>query len=104
MNPIRSNTPRILFILAFAGLGVAGQAHACSFSIKNPGGYADCVKNEAYNKVVDGAKRDAQKIVDDATSTANSIRSSATQLASNTLTLAYAAATKSKATEPQLCE
>lgn len=104
MNPIRSNTPQILFLLAIASLGFAGQAQACSFSIKNPSGYADCVKNEAYNKVVDGAKRDAQTIVDNATNSANSIRGSATQLAGNTLSLAYAAATKTKAVEPQLCE
>lgn len=104
MNPNYSNTARHLFLLVFAGLGLAGQAQACSFSIKHPSSYADCVKNEAYNKIVDGAKRDAQTIVDNATNSANSIRSSATQLAGNTLSLAYAAATKTKAVEPQLCE
>ena len=104
MNPIRSNTPRILFILAFTGLGVAGQANACSFDINHPSRYVNCIKDEAYNKIVDNAKRDAQSIVDNANNSANSIRDSATKLASNTLSQAYAAATQTKATEPQLCE
>lgn len=104
VNPIRSNTPRNLFLLAFASLSFAGQANACSFDINHPSRYTNCVKDEAYNRIVDGAKRDAQKIVDDANNSANGIRSSATQVASMTLSAAYAAATKTKAVEPQLCE
>ena len=104
MNPIRFNTPCKLFLLAFASLSFAAQAQACSFDIDHPSRYFNCVKDEAYNKIVDGAKRDAQKIVDDATNSANGIRRSATQVASSTLSAAYAAATKTKAVEPQICE
>ena len=104
MKPLRSNTPRTLFLLAFASLGMVGQANACSFDVNHPSRYFNCVKDEAYNKVVDTANQDAKKIVDAANSSASTIKNSATQLASNTVNLALAAATKTKAVEPMLCE
>ena len=104
MNPLRSNTPCTLFLLAFAGLGMGGQANACSFDVNHASRYFNCVKDEAYNKVVDTANQDAKKIVDAANSSASTIKNTATQLASSTVNLALLAATKTKAVEPMLCE
>lgn len=104
MISLRRNTPRTLLMLAFASLAFAGQANACSFDIDHPSRYANCVKDEAYNKIVATAKNDAAKITDAANSAASSIKNQATQVATTTLNTALAAATKTKSVEPQLCD
>lgn len=93
-----------MLALTLALAGLSGQASACSFDLLHPDRYATCIYNDTYNKIVNGAKDSAAQIVNTADASASTIRNTATSTASATLKAAYAAASKVKAGEPQLCD
>ena len=90
MNPILSNTPRLLLTLAIAGPAFSGQANACSLDIKHPSRYPTCLYNEAvdagtsagnaeYNRLINAANSQAGDIKKAATNDAKTIRDTADQ-------------------------